>query len=128
MPKDREEAEYRLRDYFAAELKEAARRVPDPPRLPERIREPFFERGRRTAVEHARNRAGTMDTIASVALAACLLAVAGSVFSDRASGPFATLVEEAQASGSLSELKQGAFSYAAWLVSAGLLERPHGER
>lgn len=111
-----EEAESRLRAFFAAEVENATRSAPEPPLLAARTREIRPERKARSS--------GLSDTIASLATAACLAAAVGSAFSGRASGPLSRRVDEALASGSLEALRQDASAYASWVLSIGLADQP----
>lgn len=114
-----EEAESRLRAFFAVEVENATRSAPEPPLLAAPSRE--LRPGRK-----ARS-SGTADAAASLAMAACLAAAVGSAFSSRASGPLARRVDEALASGSLEELRQDASAYASWVLSIGLADQPQAK-
>lgn len=126
MPENEESSEIRIRAYFAAELDDAARRVPAPPLLAERSCGPSPGRRRSPMGERANRGSGAADAVAGIAMAACLAIAVGAAFSSREARPLSLRLDEALASGTLDELRLDASRYASWVLSIGLADNPRG--
>lgn len=128
MPRSGERSEIRLRAYFASELDDAARGVPEPPLLAARPREPRPGLSLAPRGDRAARGSGAADAVANLAMAACLAIAVGAAFSGRAARPLSLRVDEALASGRLEELGRDASAYASWVLSIGLADATRADR